>query len=87
MCKQLNKLVLKSLKPICLGRNRKKNWPGPAWAKILCFVSDRTGLGPKFQFPFRVGLGSDVDFNFSFGPDRSRAKIFFCILGRAESRL
>ena len=59
ICKQLNGPVLKSLKPSCLGRNRKKNMVGPgrAPAKILYFVSGWTGLGPRFQFLFWAGPG------------------------------
>ena len=66
MCKQLNGPVFKSLKPRCLGRNRKKNWPGRARAKILYFVSGRAGLRPKFQF--RFGPGSGLNFNFPIRP-------------------
>ena len=66
-------------------RNRKKkNWPGRARAIILYNVSGRARLGPKFQFPFRAGPGSDIILNFSFRMDRARAKILFFTSGRAE---
>ena len=41
MCKQLNGPVLKSLKASCLGRNRKKNWPGPGQNFVFCFRPGR----------------------------------------------
>ena len=69
ICKQLNGPVLKSLKPSCLYRNRKKI--GRARAKILYFVSGRAGLGPKFQFPFRAR------------PGRARTEISISLSGRS----
>ena len=72
ICKQLNGPVLtKSLKSSCLDRNRKKNWPGQARAKILYFGSGQAGLGPKFQFPFsllRTGPGWNCSHAGRVGP-------------------
>ena len=57
LCKHLNGPVLKSLKTSCLGRNRKKiGW---------------TGLGSKFQIPFRAGSGPARNFFLYFGPGRA----------------
>ena len=77
ICKQLNGPVLKSLKPRCLGRNWKKKLAGSGQNSVLRFGSGRAGLGSKFQFSFRDVPGSDINFNFSFGPGRARAEIFF----------
>ena len=53
----------------------------PSRAEILFFISGRAGLGPKFQFPFRTGPGSDLNFNFSFESDRTRpGPNFFSLL-------
>ena len=83
MCKQLNWPVLKSLKPSCLGQNRKK--------------TRRAGPGPKFCISFQAGPGSGQNFNFPFGPSRAQtnfnfsfgpwaqAEIFFFTSGRARS--
>ena len=76
-----------NLKPT--GRNRKKNWSGRTRAKILYFVSGRAGLGPKFQFLFRAGPGSGLNFNFPFGPGRAvlgRKFQFLCRAGPGPSR-
>ena len=83
MCKKLNGSVLKSLKPKWSGSKLeiKLVWPGPGQnfvfrfgpdrdrTKILIFLSDRDGLGPKHLFLFRHG--------------RTRAKIFILSLGRS----
>ena len=81
ICKQLNGPVLISLKQSCLGRNRKKNWPGWARAKILYFVSRRAKLGRNFNLPFGLGrawtkilisfLGPGRNFFLYFGLDRA----------------
>ena len=83
ICKQLNGLVLKSIKPSCLDRNWKKNCLGWARAKIFNFVPGRVGLGPKLQFPFQTMPGLDLNFNFSLG--QGQAEIFFFISGWAGS--
>ena len=63
LCKQLNGPVLKSLKPSCLGRNRKKKLtgldqsqnfafrfrPGRARAEIFFFTSGRARSEKSFQ--------------------------------------
>ena len=76
ICKQLNGSVLKSLKRKLFGRKLEKKlaWPGRAQPKILYFVSGRTGLGPKFQFAFQAGPGTDLNFNFFFWPGRARTE-------------
>ena len=71
----------KSLKPCCLSRNRKKNWPG------------RAEPGAKFYILFQAGPGSGRNFNFSFGPLEKcplagpGPKIFFFTSGQARARL
>ena len=75
ICNQLNEPVLKSLKPSCVGRTQKKNWPGRAeW---------------KFYILFQAGPSSGLNFNFSFGSSRARTKIsiFFLSLFQAGPRL
>ena len=44
---------------------------------------DRVGHEQKLSISFRTGLGSDRNFNFSFG----RAELFFFTSGRAGLRL
>ena len=83
MCKQLNGPVLKSLKPSCLSRYRKKKI-GLAGLGLKFQFPFRAG--PKFQFSFRAGQGQNLNFNFSFGPDRARSEFFSLYFGpgRAE---
>ena len=44
MCKQLNEPVIKSLKPNCLGRNRKKKLAGPGRTRAQILFQARPGL-------------------------------------------
>ena len=62
ICKQLNGPVLKSLKPSCLGRNRKK--------KI-----GRAGSGPKFCISLWARLAADRNFFLYFGPGRAEIAV------------